>query len=335
MTLRGMTRARTLGPIAALIDEHGGRASRVFNEAELPLDLHLEPDAFVPLKDHFRLLALAGRELKDEHFGARLGQTVTMTNLGAYGQWVTAAPTLLDAIRRANRSLRFMLQSATDLRLHFEGRHVRWSYCARDSAAEGRQQNLILAFFHMFEMVRAFAGPGWRPDRVIIPGSPPMARSELAQLVDAPVSYSEDVGGVVFDRRLLSLPATRRRRTGLKVDELEQALDVPEPDDLDGTVTALIELQMLDSIPNIDWVARKLSISTRSLQRRLADRGARFSDLVQAALERRAIALLLSGEYSITQIAMSLGYSDAAHFSRAFKHWTGMSPRAWIEIADR
>ena len=228
-----------------------------------------------------------------------------------------------------------MLQSATDLRLHFEGRQVRWSYCTRDSAAEGRQQNHVLAYFHMFEMIRAFAGPGWQPDRVIVPGTPTAGRSELAQLVDAPVSYSEGVGGIVFDRRLLSLPAARRRRSGLTLSDLEQALDVPEPDDLDGTVTALIELQMLDGIPNVDWVARRLAVSTRSLQRRLAARGARFSDLVQAAMERRAFDLLLGGEQSVTQIAMSLGYSDAAHFSRAFKSWTGMSPSAWMQVADR
>ncbi|MGO9673197.1 MAG: helix-turn-helix domain-containing protein [Methylocella sp.] len=32
---------------------------------------------------------------------------------------------------------------------------------------------------------------------------------------------------------------------------------------------------------------------------------------------------------SVTNAAFELGYSDPAHFSRAFRRWTGESPRAW------
>ncbi len=36
----------------------------------------------------------------------------------------------------------------------------------------------------------------------------------------------------------------------------------------------------------------------------------------------------------IADIAKQLGYSDAAHFTPAFKNWTGISPRAYRTHGD-
>jgi len=90
---------------------------------------------------------------------------------------------------------------------------------------------------------------------------------------------------------------------------------------------------MLDRMPSLRWIAARVGMTERTLQRQLAAKGTPFSDLVRGALLQRAFELLLDDSRSITQIAAQLDYSDAAHFSRAFRRWTGLSPQAWRERA--
>ena len=331
MRQRGFTRASTLGPIADVIIAAGGSAKRVFARAELPLALQQTPEVFVPLKDHFNLLQLAAREVADELFGARLGQLITVQHLGVYGQWVSQAPTLLDAIGRANRSLDKLLQSATDLRLRIENTRAVWSYESQDVATEGRQQNEMLALCHMIEIARQYLGSAWLPDYVLISGRPVQARSELEQLLKSSVLFRGRAGALMFDRRLLATLRPKDAPSSLTLEALGKAIDVPNPGDLHDTVNALLDLELIERLPSIAWVARKMGMAERTLQRHLANNGTRFSALLQTALQRRASDLLLQEKYSITEIASSLGYSDAAHFSRAFKRWTGLSPQAWRE----
>lgn len=76
-------------------------------------------------------------------------------------------------------------------------------------------------------------------------------------------------------------------------------------------------------------IARALSISPRSLQRRLAEEQTTFSRLLSEERLRAAKQLLSSGELSVTEIGLVTGYADTAHFARRFREGTGMSPSEW------
>jgi AraC-like DNA-binding protein len=54
-----------------------------------------------------------------------------------------------------------------------------------------------------------------------------------------------------------------------------------------------------------------------------------FEELVDEHRRTRAIGLLARADHSILEIAYSLGYSDPAHFTRAFKRWTGIGPKSY------
>jgi AraC-like DNA-binding protein len=61
----------------------------------------------------------------------------------------------------------------------------------------------------------------------------------------------------------------------------------------------------------------------------LNDWGVTFEELVDEYRRDRAFRLLMRADHSILEIAYTLGYSDPAHFTRAFKRWTGASPRSY------
>ena len=73
-------------------------------------------------------------------------------------------------------------------------------------------------------------------------------------------------------------------------------------------------------------VANQLNVSTKTLQRRLANLGESYSDIVKRTRFAIASDLLINTTKSIRDISVDLGYSDAASFRKAFKTWSGISP---------
>ena len=79
--------------------------------------------------------------------------------------------------------------------------------------------------------------------------------------------------------------------------------------------------------PAIRDAARMLGTNVRTLQRRLAESGTRYSWLVEEVRIETAFRLLEREDLTIAEVASALGYRHAAHFTRAFVRWTGVTPR--------
>lgn len=101
-----------------------------------------------------------------------------------------------------------------------------------------------------------------------------------------------------------------------------------------GAFAALVGGRIEDALgggaaPSADDVAATLKMSTRTLQRRLDEEGTKFSEVIDAARERKARALLDDPTVPLGEVAYRSGFADLATFSRAFKRWSGMPPGAF------
>lgn len=89
----------------------------------------------------------------------------------------------------------------------------------------------------------------------------------------------------------------------------------------------------LETGASISAVADSLDLSVRTLQRRLFAQGLSYRRLLDERRRRRAQTELRRHEKTVSEISRSLGYSDPAHFVRAFRRWVGCSPSRF-EQAD-
>lgn len=96
---------------------------------------------------------------------------------------------------------------------------------------------------------------------------------------------------------------------------------------LSGEVKALLQQHPGNEIPSIDSMAKALHMARRTLIRKLRDEGSSFQQIKDLIRRDRAIRLLSSQSYSVADVADQLGYSDPSVFARAFRSWTGQSPR--------
>jgi AraC-like DNA-binding protein len=94
-----------------------------------------------------------------------------------------------------------------------------------------------------------------------------------------------------------------------------------------GSILQAVETLSWDRYPDIRTTAQFLGMSVRSLQRYLAAAGSSHEKVVGSARFRAATRLLGQSDAKILDVALDLGYSDHAHFTRAFHRWAGCSPQ--------
>ena len=160
-------------------------------------------------------------------------------------------------------------------------------------------------------------------------GAPPHA-DEYTRTLGRTCRFDQPFTGVVFDAALLDLPSP------YKDEELHQALRrIAEQRMLQVQQNLPISWRVREYLvdqggkPQIDMpdVARALGMSTRSLRRRLHHEGVSFHDLAHEASARVAKQLLRNKRWSIQEAAYEMGFAHSTTFHRAFKRWTGTTPK--------
>ena len=88
-----------------------------------------------------------------------------------------------------------------------------------------------------------------------------------------------------------------------------------------------IRSSLPDGNCTIERCAEKMDLSVRTLQAKLSESQLSFSDI----LEEQRIALaenyLKQPQFTLDDVAANLGYSEQSSFGRAFKRWTGLTPK--------
>jgi len=78
-------------------------------------------------------------------------------------------------------------------------------------------------------------------------------------------------------------------------------------------------------------IARLFNISERTLQRRLAAEGLRYTDVLDQVRKEQSSSLLRNTDFSQTEVAFICGFSDLSAFHHAFQRWHHISPGQYRE----
>ena len=327
---------RAAGPLAfvGLLSDAGAPVERLWGEAKLPSAARRDPDRLVPLQFMVRFTEQAAATLAMPDLGLRVAAREDLECVGRFGVAIRRAPTLQRALE-TTRDLVRLHDSGERYWFVPEGDSVRFCRRVRGQGDAFRQGDLFTIGL-MIKIVRLAAGAGWRPSRIELQSTGPTHVPNDDLLGDAAVSTGQPLTSVTFPRRLLARPipppASPESRPAAGTDGWVAS---GPPEEFVASVRAVIAAGLDDRPMDVVTVARAAGTSVRSLQRSLAAAGTSYTTLLDAARCATAIRLLRDPDVKLVQLALALGYSDQAHFTRAFRRWTSVSPAEYRDASLR
>lgn len=140
-------------------------------------------------------------------------------------------------------------------------------------------------------------------------------------------SFHQPTNRLVFDAKLLRVPFQLADPAAQKLAE-EQCERELAALGASGRFSARVR-ELLFVHEGIEAVAKALSMSSRTVKRRLSGEGTSYSELLDDERRARAMVLLEDASKSVKEVSAALGFADTAAFSHAFTRWTGHSPSEW------
>jgi AraC-like DNA-binding protein len=245
---------------------------------------------------------------------------------GAFGivEYVCrSAPTLGDALRRWVRYLN-LLDDAVEVALVTEGDRA-YLRVTRESEAPAPASHELCFALVARQAARLSAVP-FRVAAVDFThrGDPARYRAWF----DAPIAFGAEHTQLVMPASALAASLVSSDPALLAIlaraaDEL--ARKGPEPATLAAQVARVLHEALRGDDGGIDHVAKRLGLTSRSLQRRLKDEGTSFN-AVREHVRRELAMRYLDDKLAIAEISFLLGFSEPSAFFRAFKRWTGTTP---------
>lgn len=159
----------------------------------------------------------------------------------------------------------------------------------------------------------------------------PAHRADYERIIKAPLIFGSDRNAALIDESWLDAhpPSADKYVFGIFSAHAEALLKSLEgAKSVRGRLESLLIPMLHLGDVNMDDIAARMGLSRATLYRRLKDEGTSFAKTLDALRFRMAEYYLSGEKASIGEVAYLIGFSDAAAFSRAYKRWTGMSPRA-------
>lgn len=116
------------------------------------------------------------------------------------------------------------------------------------------------------------------------------------------------------------------------LEEYIEIAKLPSVFGIPGRVMDVLQRRIGQSSLSIDDIANELSISKRTLQRRLQQGDINYAMLRDQVRFHYAIGYLINQSLSVDQISTALDFSDRTSFTNAFKRWTGLSPSTFRKL---
>ena len=313
--------------IPEILERFNVPSEPILRAAKLTLRDLEDPELTASFAEMDELISTCVRETKCTHLGLLLGRYVNLQSFGIMGRLARNAPSVAEALQ--DLSAFFQLHdSGGSPNIAVDGGKVTFSYAIHVSGIHNANQIYDLSLHAMLNLMRQLCGTGWRPQLILLPRKRPSDLQPYREAFGVPLHFNATQAALEFPEWWLSRPVVDADPLlhSILEDRASVQMDQQEPLFL-GDVRRTIRILLASHDCSRGDVARKLGIHERTFGRRLRATGATFQQLLDEARSQLASQLLHDTRAPIARIAASLGYRNPTVFARAFRRWTGSTPR--------
>jgi AraC-like DNA-binding protein len=314
-------------PVAETLRQRGIDATEVVSSVGIaPGDLS-DPECRVSIYDFNELMRLCVELTGDEAIGLYCAEAMQPQALHGLGLGWLASDTVYDGLRRL---VRFSKLVSSVAELHLEEQddlvnlHLQRVMEPENYVYAGRDFGISM----VARMCALNLGQYLTPVRIEIERPAPKEPDRWESMLGTHVIFESERSCMSWSRAdiehqiITGDPALAR----VNDEQAEALINSYINDSLSRQVVDKIVQRLPDGPPGQDRIAGDLCMSSRTLQRKLKEEGANFSELLQDCRMQLAKKYLRQGKKSVVETSYTLGFAEPSTFSRAFKRWTGQTP---------
>ena len=322
------------GVVRGLVDfavSKGAGAGALFEQSGIgPADLQGH-DNRIAFAKYVALMRAAKALCNDPALALHYGEAVALSEISIIGLIGEASETVIEAMAQINRYARLAIEVDTgvDDRFTMERRDgLLWLIDNRKNPNDFPE--LTESVFARSASGMRRLGEGAMLKGIHVSHPDPGYRAEYERILRAPVFFGSDRNAMLLDEVWLShrIRTQPRYVFGILAERADALLAALESSkSTRGCVEKLLMPVMHTGETGMDAIAAKMGLSRQTLFRRLKAEGTTYEKVLDELRRRLALDYLGGKKTSVNETAYLVGFSDPAAFSRAFKRWTGRSPR--------
>lgn len=320
----------TMG-LEEFIDEQGGRSAQVLSRAGLTSGLYQSPNRHISLKHYINSMHEAALSTGNEHFGLWFGEQFEPEGLGLFGFHAVTSPDLRSAIEGMQEYFP-VFQRNSLLQMEVKEGICQLEYRLLDGEIMDRRQDAELTLGMLNNVLKRAMGAHGSPLEVHCQHPALVDAQQHRQAFQCDIRFHQERNVILFRESCLDLPMpdAHQMLNNVTLGSIRELAGLVEQT-LTTVQRAKSEIIALlpDGEASLDHVARRLNLSSRTLQRQLAAEKHSFKRLVDEVREEQAVCYLNYERLSVSEIAYRLGYSDVSAFTHAFIRWKDVSPSDW------
>lgn len=335
LVMDGTLRIGPLIPIPRLLREMAVDPADVMREAGIDPALFEDPENTISFATMGRFLSLCVARSGCPHFGLLVGRQGGISSLGIVGLLSQHLPDVRTALRNIILHLHLHDRGAVPT-LEVQNETAMLGYAIYQKNVASTDQIYDGAMAIAFNLMKALCGPQWLPSEVLLCHAEPADREPYRAFFKVPPRFDAERTALVFPATWLDQPMHGVNPQLRRILEAEvEALKILSDGDFVSQLRRILQSLIVAGCPSVDQTALLLAMHRRTLNRRLNALGITFKQLLDETRFEIAQQLLRDTRMPVVDIAVTLNYTGASAFTRAFRRWSGASPAAWRAAFQR
>ncbi len=330
----GQMRTANFSGFAKVVKQRGADPLRLLERHNIDPSALGDPDQFVDCRSVVDLFEDSSVQLRDPLFGLHLAQAQDPEVFGCITALCRAAPNVEKALASFMNYVPVVHSPEAHIEL-VESEHtaeLRW--IAGSDLGLNHQANFEAALLNL-KRLEVVAGSDFRASYVNLAVTPhDRDIPEVERQFGCRFNRTPRDNAIGFAKDVLNQPVATANRLvfellGGYLDRVKTVSRKSVPD----RVEDFVSFSLARGNCTIERCATKLGMSVRTLQTHLGDANLKFSDIVETQRFAQAKELLTQSPLTLDEISEKLGYTEPSSFGRAFKRWSGKTPRQFRDTA--